>query len=144
LHGRGTVENLLAMPITPVEVMLGKIIPCVLVGFVQAALIIGLGIGIFGVPVFGSFFLFAALSTLFITANLSIGYTFSTIAEPAAGDANVDDVLFAQHSAFRLHVSVRRNAGMGALDRRGPAAHALFAHRARHHAQRLRPCRLAQ
>jgi ABC-2 type transport system permease protein len=81
LHGRGTVENLLAMPITPVEVMLGKIIPCVLVGFVQAALIIGLGIGIFGVPVFGSFFLFAALSTLFITANLSIGYTFSTIAQ---------------------------------------------------------------
>jgi ABC-2 type transport system permease protein len=78
---RGTMENLLAMPITPVEVMLGKIIPYVLVGFVQAALIIGLGVGIFGVPVFGSIFLLAALSTLFITANLSIGYTFSTIAQ---------------------------------------------------------------
>src|SRR3974390_1333343 len=78
---RGTMENLLAMPITPVEVMLGKIIPYVLVGFVQAALIIGLGVGIFGVPVLGSIVLLAALSTLFITANLSIGYTFSTIAQ---------------------------------------------------------------
>jgi ABC-2 type transport system permease protein len=79
--GAAPVENLLVMPITPVEVMLGKIIPYVLVGFVQAALIIGLGVGIFGVPVFGSIFLLAALSTLFITANLSIGYTFSTIAQ---------------------------------------------------------------
>jgi ABC-2 type transport system permease protein len=78
---RGTMESLLSMPITPVEVMLGKIIPYVLVGFVQAALIIGLGVGIFGVPVFGSIMLLALLSTLFITANLAIGYTFSTIAE---------------------------------------------------------------
>ena len=78
---RGTMESLLAMPITPVEVMLGKIIPYVLVGFVQAALIIGLGVGIFGVPVLGSIMLLAVLSTLFITANLAIGYTFSTIAE---------------------------------------------------------------
>jgi ABC-2 type transport system permease protein len=78
---RGTMENLLAMPITPVEVMLGKIIPYVLVGFIQAALIIGLGVGIFGVPIFGSILLLAALSTLFITTNLSIGYTFSTIAQ---------------------------------------------------------------
>jgi ABC-2 type transport system permease protein len=78
---RGTMESLLAMPITPIEVMLGKIIPYVLVGFLQAALIIGLGVGIFGVPIFGSIMLLAVLSTLFITANLAIGYTFSTIAE---------------------------------------------------------------
>jgi ABC-2 type transport system permease protein len=78
---RGTMESLLAMPITPVEVMLGKIIPYVLVGFLQATLIIGLGVGIFGVPIFGSIMLLAVLSTLFITANLAIGYTFSTIAE---------------------------------------------------------------
>jgi ABC-2 type transport system permease protein len=78
---RGTMENLLAMPITPVEVMLGKIIPYVLVGFIQATLILGLGIGIFGVPVFGSIWLLAVLSTLFITTNLAIGYTFSTVAQ---------------------------------------------------------------
>jgi ABC-2 type transport system permease protein len=78
---RGTMESLLSMPITPIEIMLGKIIPYVIVGFVQAALIIGIGIELFGVPLLGNLLLLALLSTLFITTNLSIGYTFSTIAE---------------------------------------------------------------
>src|SRR5579872_1672881 len=78
---RGTMESLLSMPITPVEVMLGKIVPYVLVGFVQAFLIISIGVLVFGVPVIGSLFLLALLSTLFITANLAIGYTFSTLAQ---------------------------------------------------------------
>jgi ABC-2 type transport system permease protein len=78
---RGTMENLLSMPITPVEVMLGKIIPYVLVGFVQATLIIGIGVFLFGVPILGSVVMLALLSTLFITTNLSIGYTFSTIVQ---------------------------------------------------------------
>jgi len=78
---RGTMESLLSMPITPVEIMLGKIIPYVLVGFVQATMIISVGTLLFGVPILGSLLLLAALSTLFITANLSIGYTFSTIAQ---------------------------------------------------------------
>jgi ABC-2 type transport system permease protein len=78
---RGTMESLLAMPITPIEIMLGKIVPYIIVGFVQAGLIIGIGIGLFGVPMFGNLALLAALSTLFITANLSIGYTFSTLAQ---------------------------------------------------------------
>ena len=78
---RGTMESLLSMPITPFEIMLGKIVPYIIVGFVQASLIIGIGIELFGVPLLGSLLLLAALSTLFITANLSIGYTFSTIAQ---------------------------------------------------------------
>ncbi|QWG16778.1 ABC transporter permease [Bradyrhizobium sediminis] len=78
---RGTMESLLSMPITPVEVMLGKILPYVLVGFIQAILIIGIGVLLFGVPVNGSLTLLALLSTLFITTNLAIGYTFSTIAQ---------------------------------------------------------------
>lgn len=78
---RGTMENLLAMPITPVEVMLGKIIPYILVGFLQATIIIALGYFLFGVPILGSLTMLAILSTLFIAANLSIGYTFSTIAQ---------------------------------------------------------------
>lgn len=78
---RGTMENLLSMPITPVEVMLGKIVPYVLVGFVQATLIVGIGVLLFGVPVQGSLLLLALLSTLFIATNLSIGYTFSTIVQ---------------------------------------------------------------
>ena len=78
---RGTMESLLSMPITPIEIMLGKIVPYIIVGFVQASLIIGIGIGLFGVPLLGSLVLLALLSTLFITTNLSIGYTFSTIAQ---------------------------------------------------------------
>ena len=78
---RGTMENLLSMPITPIEIMLGKIIPYVVVGFVQASMIIGIGVVLFGVPIIGSLLVLASLSTLFITTNLSIGYTFSTIAQ---------------------------------------------------------------
>jgi ABC-2 type transport system permease protein len=78
---RGTMESLLAMPITPLEIMLGKIVPYIVVGFVQATLIVGTGVLLFGVPILGSIGLLAALSTLFIAANLSIGYTFSTIAQ---------------------------------------------------------------
>ena len=78
---RGTMESLLSMPIKPVEVMFGKIIPYVMVGFLQAAIILGIGVFLFGVPIFGSLALLALLSTLFITANLAIGYTFSTLAQ---------------------------------------------------------------
>jgi ABC-2 type transport system permease protein len=78
---RGTMESLLAMPIRPVEIMLGKIAPYVAIGFIQAALIVTFGVLIFEVPITGSITLLAALSTLFIGANLSIGYTFSTIAQ---------------------------------------------------------------
>ena len=78
---RGTMESLLSMPIKPIEVMFGKIIPYVLVGFIQATLIIGIGVLLFGVPVHGSLTLLALLSTLFITTNLAIGYTFSTIVQ---------------------------------------------------------------
>ena len=78
---RGTMENLLSMPITPVEIMLGKIIPYVFVGVVQASMIISIGVLLFGVPILGNLAMLALLSTLFIATNLSIGYTFSTIAQ---------------------------------------------------------------
>jgi ABC-2 type transport system permease protein len=78
---RGTMESLLAMPITPLEIMLGKIMPYVLIGFLQAALIFAAGILLFSVPVLGNLMLLALLTTLFIATNLSIGYTFSTLAQ---------------------------------------------------------------
>ncbi len=78
---RGTLESLLSMPISPFEIMVGKIIPYIIVGFVQASLIIGFGVLLFGVPILGSLLLLALLSTLFIATNLSIGYSFSTIAQ---------------------------------------------------------------
>jgi ABC-2 type transport system permease protein len=78
---RGTMEALLSMPIKPVEIMIGKIAPFVLVGFVQMTIIIGAAHVLFGVPIMGSVWLLVALSTLFAAANLAVGYTFSTIAE---------------------------------------------------------------
>jgi ABC-2 type transport system permease protein len=78
---RGTMESLLAMPITPLEIMLGKIAPYVLVGFLQAALILAAGVAMFGVPIVGSLTALAALTTLFIATNLAWGYTFSTLAQ---------------------------------------------------------------
>ena len=77
---QGTMEGLLAMPITPFEIMLGKILPYILVGFTQGILVLSAAVTLFGVPVAGNPILLAALTTLFITTNLSIGYTFSTFA----------------------------------------------------------------
>ncbi|HLL28445.1 MAG TPA: ABC transporter permease [Xanthobacteraceae bacterium] len=78
---RGTMESLLSMPITPLEIMLGKILPYVLIGFFQATLIVGAGLILFQVPIIGNVFLLACLTTLFIATNLAMGYTFSTIAQ---------------------------------------------------------------
>ena len=78
---RGTMESLLAMPIKPVEIMLGKIAPFVLVGFVQMTIILGAAHLLFGVPIMGSVRLLVTLATLFAAANLAVGYTFSTIAQ---------------------------------------------------------------
>ncbi|MGA7453203.1 MAG: ABC transporter permease [Rhodoplanes sp.] len=78
---RGTMEALLAMPITPVEIMLGKIIPYVAIGFLQATMIVTAGHLLFKVPIVGDLALLATLTTLFIATNLSVGYTFSTLAQ---------------------------------------------------------------
>jgi ABC-2 type transport system permease protein len=77
---QGTMEGLLAMPITPLEIMLGKILPYVLVGFAQGVLVLSASVALFGVPVVGNPILLAVLTTLFIATNLAIGYTFSTFA----------------------------------------------------------------
>lgn len=78
---RGTMESLLAMPIEPLEIMIGKITPYIVIGFIQAGLILGFGTLVFDVPITGDAGLLVLLSTLFIATNLSIGYTFSTIAQ---------------------------------------------------------------
>jgi ABC-2 type transport system permease protein len=76
----GTMENLLAMPVRPVEVTLGKIIPYVGLAYVQAALILLMAVVVFAVPVRGSVLLLLAALGLFIACNLAMGFTFSTIA----------------------------------------------------------------
>jgi ABC-2 type transport system permease protein len=78
---RGTLENLLSMPVRPFEVMLGKIVPFVVVGYIQVAVILLVGKLLFGVPVLGSLWLLSLALVLFIAANLAVGFTFSTVAE---------------------------------------------------------------
>ncbi len=78
---RGTMENLLAMPVRPLEVMLGKIAPYIAIGFIQTAIILGAAKLLFNVPMLGSLDLLLAALLLFIAANVTLGYTFSTIAK---------------------------------------------------------------
>ncbi|WP_417451346.1 ABC transporter permease [Kordiimonas sp.] len=78
---RGTMENLLSMPVRPAEVMLGKITPYVIVGYVQAAIILVAAAFLFGVPVEGSVGLLSLATIFFMIANLAVGFTFSTIAQ---------------------------------------------------------------
>lgn len=77
---RGTMENLLAMPVRPFEVMLGKIVPFILVGYVQVVIIVLAARLLFQVPIVGSLGLLSLVMILFIAANLAVGFTFSTIA----------------------------------------------------------------
>jgi ABC transporter DrrB family efflux protein len=76
---RGTMENLLAMPVRPIEVMLAKIVPYIFVGYVQVALILIVSILFFQLPVRGSVPLLLVALGLFIVGNLALGITFSTL-----------------------------------------------------------------
>jgi len=77
---RGTMENLLSMPVRPSEVLLGKILPYTAVGAVQVVIVLGAARVIFAVPFVGSLGLFGAIVTLFVVTNLAMGVMFSTIA----------------------------------------------------------------
>jgi len=80
-YERGTMENLLATPVRPIEVMVGKIVPYIIVGYVQVTVILGAAKLLFEVPMLGSLALLSLVLILFIAANLAIGYTFSTLAK---------------------------------------------------------------
>ncbi|PID64557.1 MAG: hypothetical protein CR963_00360 [Gammaproteobacteria bacterium] len=77
---RGTMENLLAMPIRPLEVMIGKVIPYIMVGLLQSLMIIAAALWLFNVPFIGNSVILMAGLALFLLANLTLGFTFSTIA----------------------------------------------------------------
>jgi len=78
---RGTMENLLATPVRPFEVMAGKIMPYIMVGYIQVTLILLAARLIFGVPILGSVVLLYTVVLAFIAANLSVGLMFSTVAK---------------------------------------------------------------
>ncbi|MDR8525803.1 ABC transporter permease [Shewanella fidelis] len=78
---RGNLEMLITTPIRSIELMLGKIIPYMLIGIVQVAIILGLGYSVFNVPINGSLLQLVAATLLFIMASLTLGLVISTIAK---------------------------------------------------------------
>jgi ABC-2 type transport system permease protein len=78
---RGTLENLLAFPVHPLEVMIGKILPYIMVGYIQVAVILVAAHALFSVPIAGSLPLLLACVLVFLAANLTVGMMFSTLAK---------------------------------------------------------------
>lgn len=78
---RGTMENLLAMPVRPIEVMIGKIAPYIVIGAVQVAVILLVSRLLFDVGIEGSVLLLSFGTALFITVNLAMGFTISTVTQ---------------------------------------------------------------
>lgn len=78
---RGTMENLLSTSVLSIEVVLGKIFPYIVVGYIQVVIILFLGWVLFGMPIVGNIYLLLVLCLPCIAANLSVGLLFSTIAK---------------------------------------------------------------
>lgn len=78
---RGTLEQLIVSPVRKIELVVGKILPYIIIGYVQMALILATGRIVFDVPIRGSIPLLFSLSSVFIAANLAIGLFFSTLAK---------------------------------------------------------------
>ncbi|MCL5261433.1 MAG: ABC transporter permease [Gammaproteobacteria bacterium] len=78
---KGTLEHLLSTPVKPIEVMIGKILPYIIVGYIQLALILFSAVFLFAVPMYGSVILLVLASLPFIASNLAVGVTFSSLAK---------------------------------------------------------------
>ncbi|MEQ1755665.1 MAG: ABC transporter permease [Micropepsaceae bacterium] len=78
---RGTMENLMAMPLQPSEVMAGKILPYIIVGYIQVTVVLIAALVLFKVPMLGSYLDLSVALAIFIAANLSVGFTISTVAQ---------------------------------------------------------------
>src|SRR5215470_5029027 len=77
---RGTMENLMAMPVRPIEIMLAKIVPYIVIGYIQVVLILAVSAVVFQLPIRGSVPVLLFALGLFIASNLALGLTFSTVA----------------------------------------------------------------
>ena len=116
--------------------MVGKIVPYIVIGYVQMTLILVVGQLVFDVPLVGSLPLLYALAFVFIAANLALGLFFSTLAQTQQQAMQMSFFFLLPNILLsRLHVPVRGHAAAGAVAVAGAAAHPLPAHRARHHAQ---------
>ncbi len=133
---RGTIENLLAMPARPYEIMAGKIMPYIGFGFVQVAVILVAGQLLFHVPMIGSLLLLLAVTLLFIAANVTLGYTISTVARSQMQAMQMTFFIFLPSillSGFMF--PFRGMPGWAQAIGEVDPAHPFPARRARHHAE---------
>ena len=108
---RGTLENLVAMPSTPIEVMTGKLIPYIGIGLIQSSIILLAARYVFHVPFFGNIGAIYVVALLFVAANLTVGITLSSLAQKQLQAVQLAFfLLLAEPSAFRFHVSLSRDA----------------------------------
>jgi ABC-2 type transport system permease protein len=115
---RGTMENLLAMPCTPIEVMTGKLIPYIGIGLIQSSIILLAARFVFPCSFLWNLGAVYLAALLFLAANLTVGITFSSLGQEPTASRSTDHLLFsAQYPALRIHVSVPGDAEMGADDR---------------------------
>ena len=133
----GTMENLLSMPTRPLEVLIGKIIPYILVGYIQICLILLAAKFLFNVPMVGSVVLLLAIALIFIAANLAVGITFSTIAANQHFQAMQMSMFFflPVAAAIWFHVPIPRHAALGTDPRRSLSIDTFSPHRSGHSAQ---------
>jgi ABC-2 type transport system permease protein len=80
-YERGNMENLLAMPVRPMEVIAGKIVPYVIIGYIQSFIIVAVAKFLFDTPIIGSLWLLSLALLFFITCNMALGFTLSTAAQ---------------------------------------------------------------
>ena len=112
---RGTMENLLAMPVRPIEVMIAKIAPYVVIGYIQVMLILVAASIFFALPIRGSVPLLLGALGLFIASNLALGVTFSTVSANQMQAVQLAQfTLMPSFHAVGLHVPVPRHAALGA------------------------------
>jgi hypothetical protein len=136
---RGTMENLLAMPVRPIEVMIAKIVPYIAIGYIQVVLILAISEAVFDLPIRGSLaLLILALGTVHRQQSRPRLYFFDDCHEPDAGDADGAVHLAAVDLVVRVYVSISRHAGLGTMGGRDLPDDACAAHRPRHPAQRQR------
>jgi ABC-2 type transport system permease protein len=133
---RGTMENLLSMPTLPSEVLIGKIVPTFLIGYVQVGVILIAAHFLFHVPMHGSIALLPrGRARLHRRESRHGHHLLNDRKESTPGDA--DDLLRlpAVDPALRLHVPISGHAALGAGDWRGLPANPFSPHRSRHSAQ---------
>ena len=137
------MENLLAMPVRPLEVMLGKIVPYVVLGYVQVRLILVMARSVFGVPMRGSVLLLLMALGVFIACNLAVGFTFSTMARTQLqAQQMAHSSSCCRRSCCRVHVPVPAacRPGRSAIGEVLPLTHVLRIV-PRHPAEGQRTCR---